>query len=390
MKEEVTRIMRLVKEGKISPEDAAELVEAFVDSPDDPVPPTEDPGAKADDPFAKLISGIEKLSRDVGANVNWQDIAGQVRVGVSKGVESLRQAAEEARKSGRFAVVFGTSANHRVEMPVRLTAGQTLRIEGGSGSVRVFGGVSEPKMVFDVAYRALDEAEAAQLAKGFVPVVEEGDGHVRYRGPDGPNVRVDVEAHVPSGTVVEVASASGDVDLTATLAGCRIQTVSGDVTLTGVAGTVDVSVGSGDLTVRHADVSLLNADSRSGDVTFEEVSGALNLKSSSGDVRFVKCRCQSLAVELASGDVSVDLVEPVSGTVSVRTVSGDVTVGVSDGSDCRVSLSSLSGSVATRVALDDFVEEGQLITGRMGAGSGSLDLSAVRGSVLLEYRDSTA
>lgn len=390
MKEEVTRIMRLVQEGKLSPEDAAELVEAFVDSPDEPVPPSEDPAAKANDPFAKLLSGIEKISRDVGANVNWQDIAAQVRQGVSKGVESLKQAAEEARKSGKFVVMFGSSASHRVEMPVRLSAGQTLRIESGSGNVRVFGGVSEPKMAFDVAYRAMDEAEAAQLAESFTPVVEEGDGHVRYRGPDGPNVRVDVEAHVPTGTVVEVTSASGDVDLKATMAGCRIQSMSGDVSLAGVAGTVDVSVGSGDLVVQHSDVSLLNADSRSGDVTFQEVSGTLNLKSSSGDVRFEKCRCQSLAVELASGDVSIDLVEPVSGTVSVRTVSGDVSVGVADGSDCRVSLSSLGGSVATRIPLEDFVEEGQLLTGRMGSGSGSLDLSAVRGSVLLEYRDSTA
>ncbi|MFM9874093.1 MAG: SHOCT-like domain-containing protein, partial [Fimbriimonadaceae bacterium] len=37
MKDEVRRIMQLVKDGKLSPEDAAELIEAFQDAPDEPV-----------------------------------------------------------------------------------------------------------------------------------------------------------------------------------------------------------------------------------------------------------------------------------------------------------------------------------------------------------------
>ena len=36
MKEETRRIMKLVQEGKLSPEDAAELIEAFSDAPDEP------------------------------------------------------------------------------------------------------------------------------------------------------------------------------------------------------------------------------------------------------------------------------------------------------------------------------------------------------------------
>jgi DUF4097 and DUF4098 domain-containing protein YvlB len=387
VKEEVTRIMRLVKEGKLSPEDAAELVEAFVDSPEGPGEPSAATDAKPSDPFAKLIEGIEKVSKDVVGGVNWQDVAGQVRQGVNKGVESFKQAVEEAKKSGSFGFVFGQSATRRIEMPLDLSEGQSVRIEGGSGDVRVFGGASSPKVVLDASFRAFDEAEAKKQSEAFAPVLDSSESHVVLRRPDGPNVRVEVELHVPAGTPVELSLAGGDVDVKATRASCRVQSRSGDVRLASVAGSVDVSTSSGDIAVMHSDVALLTLDSRSGDISLEEVSGTANIKASSGDITLARSRFQTLAVELASGDVTADLCAPVTGTVSIRTVNGNITLGVADGSDCRVSLSSLSGSVATQVELANRVEEGLLLTGRLGEGNGSIDLSAVRGDVRLELRD---
>jgi len=75
MKEEITRIMRLVQEGKLSPEDAAELIDAFTASEareeEEPVhvgaaasegaeggPPPPPPGA-VKDPFRHFVDFME-------------------------------------------------------------------------------------------------------------------------------------------------------------------------------------------------------------------------------------------------------------------------------------------------------------------------------------------
>src|SRR5689334_9832060 len=126
MKEETKRIMKLVQEGKLSPDDAAELIEAFNDAPDEPhengaaesasatTGAATETGPKTEDPFSRLIGSIEKIGKDAAKNVNWNDIADQVRQGVGKGVEAIKNAAEEAKKGGGFAVIFGSSQTKRV------------------------------------------------------------------------------------------------------------------------------------------------------------------------------------------------------------------------------------------------------------------------------------
>jgi hypothetical protein len=97
-----------------------------------------------------------------------------------------------------------------------------------------------------------------------------------------------------------------------------------------------------------------------------------------------------LSIESVSGDVVIDLVEPITGTVSVRTVNGSSTLHVVDGSDCRVSLSTLRGTVSCSVELTDAARSEMHVTGRIGEGTGTLDISAVNGSVEMKLRDQTA
>ena len=61
---------------------------------------------------------------------------------------------------------------------------------------------------------------------------------------------------------------------------------------------------------------------------------------------------------------------------------------IADGSDCRVSLSTLRGDVTTALKLEDEAKSDQRITGRLGSGKGSLDVSAVTGNVTLEMHKS--
>jgi DUF4097 and DUF4098 domain-containing protein YvlB len=96
-----------------------------------------------------------------------------------------------------------------------------------------------------------------------------------------------------------------------------------------------------------------------------------------------------MSFETASGNVTVDLDEAITGTLNVRTVDGNAMASIPDGSDCRVSLSTLRGSVHTSFALEDEARADSRVTGRLGAGSGTLDISAVTGNITLELRDQT-
>lgn len=386
MKEEIARIMRLVKEGKVSPEDAAELVEAFVEA-EEPVAVGE---TTQSDPLSKLVANIEKAGKEITKGINWQEISGQIKQGIDKGSEALRKATDDARKSGGFGFLFGQAETRRIELPFEITKSKTFRIDGGSGDIRVFGGSKEAKLILDASHRAMDQEEAKRMSSAFTPMLDESDKVISFRRPDGPNVRVDVELHLPRGVALELDIANGDIDAKGTNGACRATTHSGDITLAGAKGSIEVTTSSGDVTVSHCTAAFLVVDSRSGNVMLEAVEGTASVKSSSGNVQVKGAKCQSLAVELAHGDMDVELCDPVSGTVSLRTVNGSVTVGLLDGSDCRVSLSTINGSVASQVELQDRVEEGLLITGKLGKGTGSLDVSAVRGDVMLQLCDCTA
>ncbi len=66
MKEEIQRISRLVAEGKLSPEDASELIEAFVaaDKAEAQTSTPPPPGAPKD-PFKGMFENLERTVKGV-------------------------------------------------------------------------------------------------------------------------------------------------------------------------------------------------------------------------------------------------------------------------------------------------------------------------------------
>lgn len=402
MNDELTRIMKLVREGKLSPEDAAELVEAFAtareegakaEEPteakvgDGPPPPPPPPKAKTDDPFAGILESIEKIGKDVATSVNWSDISAQIREGARKGVEAVKQAAEQARQ-GKFSVsFFGSQETKELRLPLAVPAGKTLRIENVAGDVVVQGKKPLGSVTAHATIRGLTHEEARQRAETFSLVIEESDHMVTIRQPDLNGVTVDLTVDLADPTPVEVRCESGDVRVLDTGSSCRIEGRSGDVRLSGLDGAVDVATMSGDVSISQCSATTVTVEGKSGDQSLEDVKGTISLRTASGDVRLTACAGPAISIEAAAGDVSVDLVEPVRGAVNVRTVNGDVRVSVPDGGDARVALATLRGDVTCGLELQDEVRADQRITGRLGDGSGTLDVSAVTGDVSLQPRN---
>lgn len=390
MKEEVTRILKLVSEGKLSPEDAAELIDAFGGAESaqtsQAAEPPKEPGA-ARDPFKVFVEAMEGFGRDV-QNVNWQEVTAQVRQGAQKGVEAIKKAADDL-KAGNISL-FGVQEVREFTLPLQIAEGQSLQIENPGGSVTVLGGQSDNQVMVKARVRGATTEEAKKRADEFSVVVEESDHVVQIKQPRVASVSVDLVVYLTVGCPVDVKTEAGELTVENTGSSAKVNCQAGDVRLAGLRGLIDATLQTGDLTVEACDSPAMNLESRSGDISLRKVMGSVNARLASGDIAIADWSGKTLSVESVSGDVRADLSQPPTGNISIRTVNGDAHLSVVDGGDCRVSLSTLRGSVSCSVPLEDEARADHRVTGRLGSGSGTLDVSGINGSITLKLADSAA
>lgn len=401
MKEEIKRINKLVAEGKLSPEDAADLIDAFYTSAsqDGEIPPPppreafESAGAteyatdsRPRDPFKNIIDSIEKLGKEVTEKIDWNEVSEGARSSAKKGLDALKAGLKDVSK-GRFDVgwLFST-ATRELRLPFAITDGQSLSVENGCGDVSIVADSVESYVVAKAKVRGATMEDAKAKADVYTLVVEGSDHGVVIRQPQVSGLEVDLEIHVAATPAVDVKSDTGNVIVRDTKNACRIKSTDGPVDVRGVNGVVEIIVSAGNVTVENGVSPNLYVENKSGDVSVRECDANMNLRCSSGNIAILSSKGKTIAAEAVSGNVTVDLVEPVSGTVNVRTVSGNAHVQVADGSDARVALTTLRGVTSTDIELTDRAQNDQRVTGRLGDGTGTIDVSAVTGNVELQLR----
>lgn len=401
MKDEIARILKLVQEGKLSAEDAADLIDAF-QNPDPvseeapaegstpPPPPGSAEGqASKKDPFKNFADFMDNLERQVRESVDWKDVAQQARQGAQKGLEALKKAADEI-KSGTVSVgLFGTSETREVTLPLTVPEGKTLKIENPCGNVKVSGGFAEGSVSARAKVRGSTVEDAKAKAEAYTLVVEESDHTVVIRQPRIAALAVDVTVQLQAPAFVDVKTESGDVHVSDTGAGAKVHSQSGNVTCRGLDGPIDVNAYSGDVHVDECKSPMLSIESKSGDIRLSKVDGNINMRIASGEITLADCKGKTLSIESVSGNVTADFSEPIHGTVNIRTVNGDASIAIPDGCDCRVSMSTLRGDVVSEVNLQDEAKSDQRITGRLGDGTGSIDISGINGDIEMKLRDAT-
>ncbi len=390
----------MVQDGKLSADDGAELIDAFLSADTGgepasegrqeggPPPPPADAQAQIKDPFKSMIDAIEKLGREATESVNWTEVSKQVRTFSKKGLEGLKVGVEQIKKGDLGWPWQVAQEVKEITLPLPIADGKSLRVENARGNVRIVGGFDEGAVIAKAKVRGTDAEEARIKAEEYTLIVEESDNQVLIRQPDVGGLTVDLEIQVAGKVSVSVHTEAGDVGVLDTGGGCRVNSRSGDVTLRGLEGAIEVVSQSGDLSVSDCKAKGLVLENKSGDLMLKDIKGDINARTGSGDVCLSGCAGRSVSVETVSGDVSADLPEAVTGTLNVRTVNGSVELGIADGSDCRVSLSTLRGTVTCEVELADEARSEGRITGALGDGGGTLDASAVSGNIALRLRDS--
>lgn len=432
MDEEQQIILRMLKEGKISVEEADALLGALgeqraqdeaAESGAAEVPSA--PHTRGDTPAAVKVElgGLrEEIQEIIG------DILKSVPKEVTKGMKFGLRGFRGARRHGFFDLIQGLRGLEESQTELTVTeamsAGETLEVRNAWGDVqvqpaagtvmdltarvRVWGATAEE------AHRVASRLAAETRRVGSVVVVT-------IPRMEGWRVRADLKIGVPSGVNVTLAEAKGDVQARGLTGSVRVGVASGDVEVTDHEGPVDIEVKSGDLTVRQiggdvtvdvksgdvevaqvrgalrgrvlsgdidvADTAGLALDVVNGDLGAAGVSGDVRIETKSGDIELRRIRSAAVRVRAVSGDIEADLEEFSAGEIQVETVSGDIEVALPAGARVTVDASVRSGEIECTLPLQDARRDRRTLQGVLNAPGGRVTLHALSGDIeIREHR----
>ncbi len=184
---------------------------------------------------------------------------------------------------------------------------------------------------------------------------------------------VSLSLSVPPSCAVQLGVVSADALLAGFAAPAEVRSVSGEVTLDGV--TADVT-----------------AQTVSGDVAAHALQGALRLETVSGGLTVVDGAGSSVRARSVSGEMTLDLQPSEAGDVTLESVSGDVVVRLPEETGASIAVQSMSGRLSSGfTGLQERRSPGsRRMDGRIGTGTGRVDVRTVSGDVAVLARTGTA
>jgi DUF4097 and DUF4098 domain-containing protein YvlB len=268
-----------------------------------------------------------------------------------------------------------------LEKRFRTSGRPVLRVENVAGETRVRGSAGD-----EVVVRATKRTHAESPERGKrvlenidIEMEQEGDEiHVSQRAfllergwanlfRDRRAV-VDYEIEVPTGAILSVRSASGEIEVAGIVGEVELQSVSGDVVGRDVRGPVRLR-------------------SVSGDCTLEQCAGPLEANAVSGDLTFHGCAWPSAHVRTISGDVDAEVRLEGRGPVIVNTVSGDFQLATPSAMEVAFDTTSgdldAPGMVVAKVSRRSYVA-------KLGEGGADVRVHTVSGDVTLRQAEVNA
>lgn len=425
MLEERQRVLRMLKAGKVTVEEAEALLEALGEEesgapPAGAVPsgsaggglPVE--GERPEDRRGEFRQLIEDILERIDASgivdtvrESLRTSLGRTRVDVHRIRDEVQEAAHRLRDEARKAAMeyrrqgFTLSISQAIEglwgmadssgtwsHEAGLTPGSILRLYSPWGEIGLSRSPDERLRVL-ASKRAWgrDEADArAALERVRIAAGPEGDAYVirvehQAAGPPR-RYRADLSVQVPAGVSVEVAQTRGDVSATGLDGDLAVRGVSGDVVVRDQDGNVQVDVTRGDISAARVKGEI-QARTLHGDVTLEHAEGRILGHSKRGDVDFRHPDGEVvLDLKTASGDVEAEVEQFSAGTTSVlSTMRGDVTARLGPDVRCRLSARTTAGGIRADVPLLEAQRSGGTLRGVVGSPDAALDLSTMSGDV---------
>jgi hypothetical protein len=308
-------------------------------------------------------------------------------VGASAAVHNL---------AGEVTVVPGTGSAVVVEVTRGGEDAARLRVNHEGGEVRVvYPGdrVVYPRMG-PRARSTLEVRRNGTLGGGLL-----GARRVTVAGAGtGTRAWADVRVLVPAGRTVSVHQGVGRVQVANVNGRIDVKAVSAPVRTQGTRGSLNVRVGAGAVEVRDAQGDVI-VGTGSGAVTLANVRGdLLDVGTGSGGVTGSGLRVQTVDVGVGSGAVSLTGVQ--ARDVTVETGNGAVTLGLAGDADldidtgnggvtvtvppafgAQLEIETGGGAIRVDLPMSNRRTGRHTLTGRVGNGSGSAEISTGAGAV---------
>jgi len=356
MAEERMRVLDMVREGKITVEEGARLLEALrADGAAGGAKPAGGGGpapAWGDDPVSSIATAVSELLQRSGlGNLgNWSGRGGWTG-GPLQGAERRRQ----------------RQADGWEEVPLS---------EGDHG--------------------AFDLPDAARLT------VETEGGAIEATASEGGQVRLTLEGENPSGYAVyavrkgdEVVLCSYRTELIARMPRLAVavpqsatrlalKTSGGGLRATGFACPVNLHTSGGGIKVREQGAGAVEAHTSGGGIAVDGSPDRLDLHTSGGGIDF-KGQTGALQAKTSGGSITLDGVRLTGGEHRVKTAGGSVRVRLTADSSVDVSAQTSAGHLSIDLPGIEGEQSGPRMSpryrGKYNGGSAKLDLSTAAGSV---------
>src|SRR3990172_6433835 len=367
MNEEREMVLRMLKEGKISVEEADALLQALAEESETPAPAAE-PGAGAEGPGVDIRVELGDLVRELTESIPKEVIH----------LERLKDLGEFRRhfKFGWRGIVSALQglgegqAEESSELP--MVSGERLELRNAWGDIRLSRSeddrlrVKARKRVWAAtAADATREAEALSVQ----PRREGSTVYLGVRRVEG-RVRVDMDVLVSDGVAVVLDVAKGDVRVEGLHGRVEVHVARGDVTLRDVDGDVHLDVKSGDIvagvvrgkvsgSVLNGDVDAtecggVTLDIVNGDVSLRQVAGDVDIEAKNGDIEVESVQGGAIRARALSGDVQVTVpILPDGGAINGETMSGDVEIRLPSDARATIDAATMSGEINCMLPLQD-------------------------------------
>lgn len=435
----VSRILRMLDEGKLSASEAESLLAAIRSTADEKKdPPAAETAAGAPPPPSDRQDTSEKtwefrwgqrrqfpvdlsdLGRHISAALHRIDPQGVIReaqVGGRRWRERFREWTREWQTTGETAPVNpqGLPTRRRIQTDsVENPGAAALYVCNPAGGVTILAGSDHVTMEAHIEAWAENESLAEERIRG---VVVRMDREVQSRngeadetstggsaGADPLEVRCTVELpedwkdglvhltfRTPAHTQVRVETQFGEVMIDGVLDGAEVQTTSGPVGIERVANGVQVETISGQVRVSSIGGPLRVA-SKSGDVDARELGAGASAVTVGGNIRLHRVEGGPIEARAVSGEVEIEGVgrtAPID--VALETVSGNARLTDATGT---VSMKTVSGAIAgSGLTIDRLAVKtvsGDVVVGLIAPFSGPLNAETVSGSLRVEVPSSAS
>jgi len=424
MDDNVLSVLQMLQDGKISPQEAEQLIAALRgEAPPAPeeAKPSEGATEEKEDhslfdalPFGKLNDKINETMKDVKPpRINFEGWGERISQAVAKvqPEKIVKRVQTEIRRASRASASFTSNVSSRVrswtdgddsrptnsmnlpnssesiDQEFHLEPGASILVENPLGAVSVVGtteGTASVKIT-KMAWAATEE-EVKEVAASIEVNVHGTDSRleIKVTAPDTfRDGTVDLELKVPRNAAnVRVSTHYGALELSELDGLAEGVTTSGALQLHDLAGDVRGETAGGALTVARV-AGLVTVASQSGDITVEDVKKGLVATTASGDVKATGVEGGSVECRSVSGDatlVKAGLAAPVD--ITVESVSGNATLQEGKG---NISIKAVSGNVKADSLVASRLQA-QTVSGDVSlrvieAFAGTLQVNTVSGDV---------